>query len=272
MQVLLKVEVVGSRSLGAVTRRRRAETVFGPGAELGHLPRCTELVNRCLDAGRPLCRPRGHVLKRIRGENLAQGRADASQRQRVASQGAANTPDVDVFEFDAAAHARSEVRGHAERRSRDTAGDAFANDHGIRMQPVCPGHAAWAGRECVGFVDDQNGAVSRAQLADGLVVAGVWQNDADIGQRGFDQHRGDLTRRQSRLERWHVVERHNRRGLGRWHGRADIAAPGNDPAVRVQGRERLIDAAVIAIVVHEDLRPTGDLTRVTDQTSIGVGG
>jgi hypothetical protein len=77
----------------------------------------------------------------------------------------------------------------------------------------------------VRLVVDQQGAVLAGQLADGGQVTGLGQHDADVGQRGLHQHRGDIAVRQFPFQARGIVELRHPGGLARVHRRADVALP-----------------------------------------------
>ena len=173
--------------------------------------------------------------------------------------------------LDRARDAVGDLAGHAERPRRDAAGDRLAEGEHVGLEAVRGRPAARPGRERVRLVDDQHGAVPAGQLAQRVVVAGVREHDADVGQRGLAQDGRDLTGRERLLQPVDVVELHGDRGLGRVDRRADVAAPGDRTPRVVQRRERLVDAAVVAEVVHDDLAPAGEVPGVAHGVPVGVG-
>ena len=90
------------------------------------------------------------------------------------------------------------------------------------------GVAARAGADRVGLVDDEQRAGPAGQLAQGVVVAGVGQDDADVGQGGLGQHAGDVARLERALQRGDIVELDDLRGDRRVDRRPEVAAPGPD--------------------------------------------
>ena len=93
------------------------------------------------------------------------------------------------------------------------------------------------------------------QLADRVVVAGIGQDDADVGEGRLERARRRRRRAassRSRASRSLICD--DARGLGRRHGRAEVAAPGDDAAIGREPGERLVDRAVVVVVVDEDLR------------------
>ena len=121
------------------------------------------------------------------------------------------------------------------------------------------------------LIDDEDDAVPAAKLANRRVVARVGEHDSDVGERRLHEHRRDLPRCESGLEGWHIVERNDRRRQGRSH-RCPDRAPAFDHCARfVEGGVGLIDGAVIAVVMHDDLRATGHLARVANEAAVRVG-
>ena len=90
------------------------------------------------------------------------------------------------------------------------------------------------------------------------MVAGFGQHDPDVRQRRLDEDRGDVLVGERPLERGDVVERDDARRERRIDRRADVQVRRDDAAVGVEGGEGLVDRAVVALVVDDDLRPAGD--------------
>ena len=122
------------------------------------------------------------------------------------------------------------------------------------------------------LVDDQQRAGVAGRGAQRVVVAGVGEHDADVGQRRLGEHAGDVAVGELALQRLDVVELDDARGLGERDRRPDVALALDDVALRVERRERLVDGAVVAPVEHEDLRPPGDRAGDPDREAVGVGG
>ncbi len=109
------------------------------------------------------------------------------------------------------------------------------------------------------------------QLADGVVIAGVGEHDADVGQRRLHERDGHVAVGELPVEGVDVVDLDDPRRLRRRHGRAEVAAPGDDPAVGRDPGEGLVDRAVVVVVVDEDLRPARDVPGEPDREPVGVG-
>ena len=56
------------------------------------------------------------------------------------------------------------------------------------------------------------------------------------------------------------------------HGRADVAGRETPLAVGADHDQRLVDAAVVAVAVDQDLRPAGQRAHQPDRPAVGVGG
>ena len=92
---------------------------------------------------------------------------------------------------------------------------------------------------------------SRA-LPQHVVEAGLGEDDADVRQRRLREHAGDVAVRLA-LERLGVVPLDDARRLVERHRRPEVALARDDPAGRVERRDRLVDRAVVAPVEDEDL-------------------
>ena len=95
-------------------------------------------------------------------------------------------------------------------------------------------------------------------------------DDAHVGQRRLCQDDRNVAVRKLALQRIDVVELDDARGLRRIHGRAEIAAPRPDDAVR-ERRERLVDRAVVAPVEDEHLGAPGEMSCEPDREAVRVG-
>ncbi len=113
---------------------------------------------------------------------------------------------------------------------------------------------------------------SRVSVPHRVVVALVREHDADVGQGRLDQHAGDVAVSELALQRLDVVDLDDAGGLGRVHRRPDVALAGKHglPVVP-ELDEGLVDAAVVAPVLDQDLRPAGDLAAEPDRPAVGVG-
>ena len=104
----------------------------------------------------------------------------------------------------------------------------------------------------------EEGARSPGDVANGLVVAGLGEHDPDVGQGRFEQDGRDVAVGERRLEPVDVVELDDAGRLRDVDLRPDRAADRDDAAVRSEHRDGLVDRAVVAVVVDDDLRATGD--------------
>ena len=121
------------------------------------------------------------------------------------------------------------------------------------------------------LVVDQQRAVLACEPADGLQVAGLGEHDADVGQRRLHQHGGDVVVGELVSQLVGLVELGDAGGLGEIDRPADVAGPRDDLALLVAERERLVDAAVVAPGVDEDLRALRHLAGEPDRPAVGVG-
>ena len=112
----------------------------------------------------------------------------------------------------------------------------------------------------------------RGRSPAGLVVAGVGQHDADVGERRFGQDAGHVAGGESGFQGRDVVELDHLGGERRVHLRADVGFPQFGLAVRTHGRERFVHRAVVAPVEHQDLGPAGEIPRDPQDEAVGVRG
>ena len=133
-----------------------------------------------------------------------------------------------------------------------------------RVQPAGPG------AQRVRLVDDQQRARRPGQLAHPGEVALVREHDADVGQRGLHEDRGDVAVGEGRLQGREVVEGHHPGRQGHVHLRAERAGAG-DHLVAVEHGQGLVDGAVVAPVHHRDLRPAGQVPGEAQHEPVGVG-
>ena len=120
--------------------------------------------------------------------------------------------------------------GQPERPARNAAADGLPDSHEVGVEPPGAGAAAGSRAEGMRLVVDQQRAVDPGQLPDRGEVAGLGQHDADVGQRRFHQHGGDVAVGQFPLERGHVVELHDPGRRRRIDRRAGIAWPARGPS------------------------------------------
>ena len=260
------------RLLGAVAGRRRHEVVLRAGAEPGHAPR--DAV-RAMTSSTPRSQrsPSGIIRSKASAVRTSPRVARiAASRQRVAGERAADPADVGVLE-----------RRCAPRSARRPRAVMPYVPTGMPPPIVLPmtsmsgsrpraRHAAGAGADRVRLVDDQDRAGAARELADPLEVAGLRQDDPDVRQRRLDEHRGDLPVGERALERVDIVERHDAGRERRVDRRAErCRGAATTPPVGVERRERLVDRAVVAVVVDDDLRSAGDMPRQADREPVRVG-
>ena len=102
------------------------------------------------------------------------------------------------------------------------------------------------------------------------MIARIREHDADVGERRLEQAGCNLTVLQRVLECRDVVDLDHARRFVERHGLADVALSRHRAAV-FERRDRFVDRAVIAAVVHDNFRPLRDLARPADRAAIGVG-
>jgi hypothetical protein len=162
--------------------------------------------------------------------------------------------------------------GHAVRGDGHAAADRLADHEEVGVEAPRPRGAAGSDADRVRLVDDEQRAVPAGELANTLEVAGLGQDDADVGERRLHEHAGDIAVTQRRLHRVEVVELHHLGGERRVDRRSERAGAGDHVAVGVEHGERLVDRAVVAPVHHEDLRSAREVTAEAEHEPIGVGG
>ena len=113
--------------------------------------------------------------------------------------------------------------------------------------------------------------MSTGHLADGVEVARVRQDDADVGQRRLHQHRRHITVSQLLLQALDVVELGHPAGHRHIDRRTDVARPAGALAIFADDDERLVDRPVVAVAVDEDLRSPGEGSHQPDRPTVGVG-
>src|SRR5215218_5650360 len=271
VQVVVELVVAGGGRLAAVDRGRAAEPVLGPGPQLHHRPEHLADVEDSLDAVAEACAQPDHVLEGLVGEDVLQGGPHGRHRQGVAGQGAADPAGVDQVGVAPDRDPVGDLGREAVGAGWDPAGDGLAHRDQVRLQPPGQGAAAGPGRQGVGLVVDQQGAVAAGQLAHALQVAGGGQDDADVGQGRLHEHAGHVAGGQLAVQGVQVVELDHPGGGGRVDRGADVALAGRRP-VAAQGDQALVDGAVVAVVEHQDLGPAGDQAGQPDGPAVGVGG
>ena len=110
-----------------------------------------------------------------------------------------------------------------------------------------------------------------SKLSDPLEVARLRQDDPDVGQGRLDQQDGNVTVAERSVKRAQVVVRNDPGRQCRIDRRSHIALAGLDMTIRGQGRDRLVDRAVIAEVVDGDLWPTGHHPGQPDGKAVRIG-
>src|ERR1700694_6213593 len=93
--------------------------------------------------------------------------------------------------MDAGRDALGDFFGDAERGAGNAAANGFAEDEHVGIEFPFGGAAARAGADGVGFVGDEERAVTARELAGGFPVAVVGENDADVGHGGAGGDAGD---------------------------------------------------------------------------------
>ena len=138
------------------------------------------------------------------------------------------------------------------------------------MKVATRGHATDSLRERVGFVVNQDDAVLGGQLAKPFEVARLWQDDADVGHGWLNKCCGNVSGSECSLSSIQVVERNHDGGLGWVNLRADVVLTRDGVAVVVKVCKSLVNRAVVAVIVHQNLRATGHVTGVAQNVAVGV--
>ena len=163
-----------------------------------------------------------------------------------------------------------ELVAHAVRTRRDARRDRLPDRDDVRLEAPGQGAAARPGREGVGLVVDQERAVAPGQLADPLEVARVRQHDPDVGERRLHEHGRHVAVGQLALEPLEVVVLGDPRGDPHVDRCTDVALA-RLRAVRTDDDEDLVDRAVVAPGVDQDLGSLGDLPDEPDRPPVRVG-
>ncbi len=121
------------------------------------------------------------------------------------------------------------------------------------------------------LIDDQQGACPACDLPNCLVIARLRQHDPDVGQCRFEQDRRDIAIGEGRIEACDVVELGDAGRLRDIDLRPDVAADRHDRAVGAEHRDRLVDRAVVAMVVDDDLGPPRDVASEPERPAVRVG-
>ena len=183
VQVLLYIVVSCRGRFGAGPRCRAGKAVLRSCSELHDAPRQVMTVKGCLY---PFCESGGevnHLLERLGGKDLAQRGPSRGERQRIAGQGAAHSADIDqvrVAGLDGNLESRRHLGGEPVGANRDTACERLAQGHQVGPQAPGQGAATGAGRQSVGFVDQQQRAGPVTNLAESVEEPRFGQDDANV--------------------------------------------------------------------------------------------
>ena len=108
------------------------------------------------------------------------------------------------------------------------------------------------------------------ELSQRLVVAGVGEHDPGVGHRRLGQHAGDVAGLEGALEGCEIVPLDRPGGHRRVDGRPDVVRPRAGLALDLD-REALVDGAVVAPGIDQDLRPVRDRPRQAKRETVRVG-
>src|SRR6266481_918062 len=133
--------------------------------------------------------------------------------------------------MNAGGNALADFFGDAECRARDAAADGCAEDEHVRSEFPCGGAAAGTGANGVGFVGDEERAITARELSRGGPVAVVRKNDADVGHGGFGEDASDIVMLEGVFKGVEIVEFDDPGGFGGIDGRADIATTQTNDSV-----------------------------------------
>jgi len=186
-------------------------------------------VDHALHAGFEPLGQRDHPIEGLFGENLGQGCPDRCHRERIACQGAAHSADVGISRADRRCDSFPDLFGASVGPAGDAAADRLADGHEVRFEAVLPGVAARPGAECVRLVDHQQRPIPAGEAAELVVVAGVREDDADVGHHRFGQNTCDIAVSECLLEGRQVVELDHPGGERRIDRRPNTPSSRNDP-------------------------------------------
>ena len=110
------------------------------------------------------------------------------------------------------------------------------------------------------------------QLPQRIVEARLRMDDPDVRERRLGQDECDVTPSELPLERIDVVEFDDPGRHCRIDRRPEVPASRANNPVRAEGRERLVDGAVVAPVEHQDGRPFSQVPREPDREAVRVRG
>ena len=133
---------------------------------------------------------RDHAREGLVGQHLAERGAHGRQRAARCRRACRRCRPTSASSARIAAATRSPTpRLKPYAADRHAAADRLADRDDVGLEAQARGAAAGPGADRVGLVDDQQRAVSRASARrSAVVVAGVGQDDADVGQRRLGQH------------------------------------------------------------------------------------
>ena len=256
---------------GGVCRLPSRPAVFDPGAEPGDAP--GQAVARD-DLGDPGFQALGlgrHMVIGGLGHDLLERGPHGGHGEGVAGQGAADAGDETVEAVEPGGDLCADRRAIAVNRRREAPGKRLAQGNQIGLQAVFPDTAARPGADAVGLIDDQQGPVIASGGAQRLVKSRLGKHQPDIGQRRFAQHTGDIALGEGRFDGGNVVEFDHAAGLARIDARPHVLGAGAHDAV-LQGRQGLVETAVITAVEKQHAPPAGDRASDLDGEAVGVGG
>ena len=269
MEEVLEHRISRGRRGAPRLRRRSDEPVLRPRAELDHRPRRPDRLDRLLDTERePACavdhRGEGRVVKHV-----FKRRPRGVNRHGVPRQRSADPADIDEIDVLQRRDPRGDVLGETVRAHRDTAGDRFADRDHVRREAPGAGRAAGSSRERVRLVVDQQHAPRARELTHAIEVAGLRQHDPDVRQRRLHQHSGDVASFELAGEAVEVVELGDSSRQVWIHRWPDAPGPRDHAAATWHG-ERLVDGAVVAPGIDEDLGSAGEVASEANRPSIRV--
>ena len=166
--------------------------------------------------------------------------------------------------------AASDSLGHPPHCGRHSARDRLAANPQVRLKSVDAGVAAIAGRDGVGFVDQQQRAGVAGQPAERIVETVVGQDHRRICHHRLGDDARNVARRERVLERGKVVELDNCSARREVAMLTEQAGAGLRSSL-VELDHAFVDGAVIAAVEHQDLGPPGDRARDPQGEAVCIG-
>src|SRR5262249_31413220 len=176
MKEAVQVEIHGRLRLGAVPRRGGTELVLGAVAELHDVPGKSCGANRLPDPGGEALRQGNRDFVEAGRKYPLEGGAHGGESQGVSRQGPADPADVGVLDLDAGGGAYRHLLAHSVGGGRDTSGDRLADRQDVRLEIVDGGVSPRPGADRVRFVDHQERARPAGEIAQGLVIPGLWKD------------------------------------------------------------------------------------------------